>query len=158
MRSCTFHVPPRTAGSVLGITIDGSDSNGNTFSFGRSLRIFGHASMTAVSAGPPQPDVIYDKFLSRTPPVAGRAFTAAVVQQETGGPWTFRCSSSLRGHSIVAHRQEFGYPDSVPDIRTCAFQVPRQTAGKLLDVTVDATTPDGQAIHVSRTWRIGGTR
>lgn len=156
MRSCALHVPPRAGGSVLTITANASDRTGNTFQIARRLRIFRHANMTAVSAGPPQPGVIYDTFLSQTGPVAGRSFTAVIVQNEIGGPWTFKCSASLHGHRIVVHRQEFGDSYSVPDIRTCGFQVPRRTARQLLSVTADGTTPDGQAFHATRTWRIVG--
>lgn len=156
MRSCALHVPPRTGGSVLTVTINASDRNGNTFQIARRLRIFRHASMTAVSAGPPQPGVIYDTFLSQTRPIAGRAFNAVVVQNEIGGPWTFKCPAFLHRHPIVVHRQEFGDSYSVPDIRTCGFQVPRRKAGQLLSVTTDGTTPDGQAFRATRTWRIVG--
>ena len=155
-RSCDLQVPRRTGGSVLAVTINASDRDGDTYYIRRRLRIFSHASMTPVPLGAPQPDVIYDTLFSQTRPVAGRAFTAVFVQQETGGPWTLRCSVSLSSRSIVAHRQEFGEPDSIPDIRTCGFQVPRRTSGKRLDITVDAATPDGQTIHATRSWRILG--
>jgi hypothetical protein len=149
-------VPRRTGGYVLVVTINASDPDGYTYYIRRRLRIFSHASMTPVPLGAPQPDVIYDTLFSKTRPVAGRAFTAVFVQQETGGPWTLRCSVSLGSRSIVAHRQEFGEPGSIPDIRTCGFQVPRRTGWKLLEVTVDAATPDGQTIHATRSWRILG--
>jgi hypothetical protein len=46
----------------------------------------------------------------------------------------------------------------MPDIRTCDLYVPRQAAGRLLGVTVDATTPTGQKLHATRGWRIIGNR
>ena len=141
---------------MLVVTVNASDQHGHTYGKTRRLRIFSHATMTPVPLGAPQPDVIYDTLFSQTRPVTGHAFTAVFVQQETGGPWALRCSISLRGRSILAHRQEFGFPNSVPDIRTCEFQVPRSTTGKLLHVTVDATTPDGQAVHATRAWQIRG--
>lgn len=155
-RSCGLRVPRRTGGSVLVVTVNALDQHGHTYGKTRRLRIFSHATMTPVPLGAPQPDVIYDTLFSQTRPVTGRAFTAVFVQQETGGPWALRCSISLGGRSILAHRQEFGFPNSVPDIRTCEFQVPRSTTGKLLHVTVDATTPDGQAVHATRAWQILG--
>lgn len=155
-RSCTVYVPRRAAGSTLAVTVTASDSDAHTFDTTHGWRVRSNASMTTVPLGDPQPVVALRRFFSDTPPVAGRAFLPAFASQGTGGPWTFTCSATLHGHPVVVHRQEFGYPDSVPDIRTCDLYVPRKGAGKLLAVTVDATTPNGQTLHATRGWHILG--
>lgn len=153
-RSCSVYVPRRTAGSTLGVTVTASDSDGHTFAHSRGWRVRSSGSMTTVPLGNPQPVVSLTKFFSDTPPVAGRAYLPVFVSQGTGGPWTFRCSATVQGHPVVVHRQDFGFRFSVPDIRTCDFSLPRQAAGKLLGVKVDATTPTGQTLQATRGWRI----
>jgi hypothetical protein len=157
-RACSFYVPRGTAGSTLAVTVSASDSDTHTLDYTRGWRVLSHASMKTVPLGAPQPVVSFTKSFSDTPPVAGRAFMAAFVAQGTGGPWNFRCSATLHGRPVVVHRQEFGERMSVPDIRTCDLYVPRQAAGKLLGVTVDATTPNGQTLHATRGWHILGPR
>jgi hypothetical protein len=155
-RSCSVYVPGPTAGNTLALTVTATDPNGQTFDQSRAWRIRSSASMTTVPLGSPQPVVSLAKFFSDTPPVAGRPFVPVFASQGTGGPWTLRCSATVHGHPVVVHRQEFGSPLSVPDIRTCAFFVARHAAGELLGVTVEATTPDGQTLHATRGWRILG--
>ena len=155
-RSCSVYAPRRAVGSTLAVTVTASDSDAHTFDATRGWRVRSNASMTTVPLGGSQPVVSLTKFFSDTPPVPGRAFLAAFVSQGTGGPWTFRCSATLHGHPIVVHRQEFGDRMSVPDIRTCDLYVPRQAAGKLLGITVHATTPTGQTLHATRGWHILG--
>ena len=152
-RSCGFHVPTGTAGSQLGVKVNASDANGHNFHAAQSWSIVRHAVMKPVPLGP-YPPASFAEFFSETPPVAGRAFTAVIVELTDGGDWTLRCSASLAGHAIVRHRQEF---DALPDFRTCGFQVPRRSAGKMVAVTVEITPENGQALHAKQSWRIVGS-
>lgn len=152
-RTCGFRVPPGTAGDALTVAVNGSDSNGHTFGGAQHWTIVKHAIMKPVPLGP-YPPASFADFFSETSPIAGRAFTAVVVELTDGGAWRLRCSATLRGHSIVAHRQEF---NALPDFRTCGFDLPRGSTGKSLTVTADVTAPDGQSLHVNRGWRIVGS-
>lgn len=153
-RSCDFRVPPRTVGNVLSVTVNASDSAGHTYHAAQQWSIVRHAVMKPVPLGP-YPPASFDEFFSETQPVAGRAFTVVITELTDGGDWSLRCSASLRGHAIVAHRQEF---DALPDFRTCGFPVPRRSAGKMLAVAVDITPSNGEPLHATHAWRIVGRR
>lgn len=164
VRSCSFSVPRRTAGKAVGVTVNATDSSGHSSQVAYGWRIGGPASRAAaaVSRTPASPALRPPGWFhfrivgSRTPPVAGHAFTAVLVTHSllTGGPWTLTCSVSLRRHSIVPHVQEFGDTVSTRDTRSCTFDVPRGTAGKLLAFTVNATDPSGNSRHTTGGWRI----
>jgi hypothetical protein len=151
-RLCDFDVPPGTAGNALGVKVNASDRNGNTFHAAQHWSIVRHAIMKPVPLGP-YPPASFAEHFSETRPVAGRAFTAVIVELTDGGDWRLRCSASLRGHSIVTHRQEF---DALPDFRSCGFSVPQRSAGKMLAVTVDIAAPNEQPLQAKRVWRIVG--
>jgi hypothetical protein len=151
-RSCDLNVPPRMAGNALTLTVNASDSNGHTYHAARRWRIVRHAIMKPAPLGP-YPPASFAEHFSDTRPVAGRAFTAIIVDLSDGGDWRLRCSASLRSHSIVTHRQEFGW---LPDFRTCGFTVPQRSAAKMLAVTVDITAPNAQQLHITHAWRIVG--
>jgi hypothetical protein len=164
-RSCSFFVPRRTAGKALEVSVHATDASGNSSYFNPGWRIISHAAglaaavvtRTPASQAEPPPGRFHFQIVgSRTPPVAGRAFTAVLVTHllETGGPWTLTCSASLRGRSIVPNVQEFGDTVSTTDTRSCSFYVPRGTAGKGLTFTVDATDPSGNSRHATGGWRI----
>lgn len=164
-RSCTFYVPRRTAGKALEVSVHATDASGNSSYFNPGWRIVSGSGSLSAAAGirkaasraSPSPGRFHFRLAaSRTPPVAGRALTAVLVTHllDTGGPWTFSCSASLRGHSIVPQVQEFGDTVSTTDTRSCSFYVPRGTAGKGLVYTVSATDPSGNSRHATGGWRI----
>ena len=159
-RSCSFYVPRNTAGKALEVRVHGRDSGGDVY-FNPGWRIVSRpASVTAAAAvakqtirraGSRSGKFHFRIESSNTRPVEGRAFTAVLATHldVLDSSWTFSCSVSFRGRSIVPHVQEFA-----PKARSCTVYVPRGTAGSGLRYAVTARDSSGNSRHTTGSWRI----
>ncbi|HZS31293.1 MAG TPA: hypothetical protein VFA37_08565 [Gaiellaceae bacterium] len=123
--------------------------------------ILGGVVMTAVSKA----DETVPAFsfqLSATAPVAGRAFTASVAEALARyAPWRLSCAASLHGHRLASQRQKYstymqavGSTAAMVETQSCAFDIPRDTAGETLRVTVTAFGNTSGTASAAHQWRI----
>jgi hypothetical protein len=149
-------VPSGTAGHILIVKVKALDSDGNRLRYKRRWRVVKDAHMRPLGHGRWSPDDMAG-LVSKTAPVAGQAFTAAIGYEYEGDRWRLRCSASLGSRHIASFRQEFGIYHGTPDYRTCGFSVPPGSAGQMLEVTVDITSWNHhRPLHFTHRWRIAG--